>query len=124
MDTRRPAASTSSCGCPAGRLSRRRFPRTLCIPVVIARGRRWLTGDRDPSQSALGRVRRTMPDWPTTPEVAPSILSADFGRMREQVTEVLDAGARVIHIDVMDGRLLPGVPLRAQVGGGTVAVVP
>ncbi|MDX6599228.1 MAG: ribulose-phosphate 3-epimerase, partial [Gaiellales bacterium] len=37
----------------------------------------------------------------------PSILSADFGAFRSQVAELLDAGARAFHVDVMDGHFVP-----------------
>jgi ribulose-phosphate 3-epimerase len=43
--------------------------------------------------------------------VAPSILSADFARLGAQVEAVVEAGARVIHVDVMDGHFVPPITI-------------
>ena len=44
-------------------------------------------------------------------EIVPSILSADFARLADEIARVEEAGIRMLHIDVMDGRFVPNITL-------------
>ena len=43
--------------------------------------------------------------------VAPSILSADFGRLREEIVSICEAGCDLVHVDVMDGHFVPNLTI-------------
>src|SRR5262245_55418756 len=48
---------------------------------------------------------------PRGPALAPSLLSADFARLGEEIDAVRDGGARLLHLDVMDGHFVPNLTI-------------
>ena len=48
---------------------------------------------------------------PGTIEVAPSILSADFARLADEIAEIESAGVNMVHLDVMDGHFVPNITM-------------
>jgi ribulose-phosphate 3-epimerase len=46
-----------------------------------------------------------------TIEIAPSILSADFSRLSDEIAQVEAAGVRIVHLDVMDGHFVPNITI-------------
>lgn len=55
---------------------------------------------------------------PDAPLLAPSLLSADFARLGEELRMIGEAGAQVVHVDVMDGRFVPNITIGLPVVEG------
>ena len=52
---------------------------------------------------------------PGTIEIAPSILSADFAKLADEIAVIESAGVKIVHLDVMDGHFVPNISIGTPV---------
>ena len=78
-----------------------------------------ITSDRairtlNPDTSGNNELKMRLPKAGTI-EIAPSILSADFARLADEIAVIESAGVKIVHLDVMDGHFVPNITIGPSV---------